>query len=588
MEFFYLTEISSFKFTDNKQLSIEIPLEAQQVKADNKIPANRIYFCTEIILPFLLQTLKQQNKENNLTFLVGNNDPYLNFLINKDLWFNRDKKINLSPEKISLAFIFDINSAFNPEFKNSLINGLNYLNEQLSRHFQDIEINVFTVYFSEWLEICSAIPLTNLLPLPSTLEKLGSHNVLLKVSNIVNTENQIDQEKIDLCLRVLNSPTTPNFTLNRSDMTTDRLREKEEHNSLSSKSPLLPVPFDSAQGPDVERSRNVRGELISIIIPTYNREKYLQEAVNSVINQSYKNFELIIVDDGSTDNTKLIIENYLSDSRIRYIYQQNKGISAARNAGIMNASGKYLMFLDDDDYYMPHAIEKLLAFIKKQPENVKMVYGEIILLKNNQKSYTKIDKLRSKPGLFLMFLPGCRITTPGQVIVETQVVKDVGTFDESYLRSNDYELWTKIILKYDIAKLEVPVMYYRIHEGQVTKDIGKIRYFSDKVALKLLYSLKANNSQLFISNNINTSETLALYLESAATGALNYNFTHYDTALELLKFSQEMHYSKIREDLISSLTANIPDMLRENFKSELRVSEAEKEILQNQALLKYG
>lgn len=109
--------------------------------------------------------------------------------------------------------------------------------------------------------------------------------------------------------------------------------------------------------------------MISVIIPTYNREKTILRAVDSVLNQSYQDFELIIVDDGSKDNTKAIIE-HLADARIQYIWQENGGAAAARNTGILMAKGEYIAFQDSDDYWYPDKLEKQLATLLKSQADV--------------------------------------------------------------------------------------------------------------------------------------------------------------------------------------------------------------------------
>lgn len=107
-------------------------------------------------------------------------------------------------------------------------------------------------------------------------------------------------------------------------------------------------------------------------MPTYNRSAFIKKAIQSVINQTYSNWELIIIDDGSTDNTKEVIKPYLNDQRIIYMYQQNQERSAARNNGVKVANGEYICFLDSDDYYLPNHLE--------------IFYKEIVNTKNNKKT----------------------------------------------------------------------------------------------------------------------------------------------------------------------------------------------------------
>ena len=108
-------------------------------------------------------------------------------------------------------------------------------------------------------------------------------------------------------------------------------------------------------------------KLVSVIIATYNREKLIMEAINSVLAQTYQNFEIIIVDDGSTDNTRDLIES-INDPRIKYIYQENAGCAAARNTGIDNANGEYIAILDSDDLWLPKKLEKQIQFMNTHPE----------------------------------------------------------------------------------------------------------------------------------------------------------------------------------------------------------------------------
>jgi len=106
---------------------------------------------------------------------------------------------------------------------------------------------------------------------------------------------------------------------------------------------------------------------ISVIIPTYNLSAYLKEALDSVINQTYKNTEIIVVDDGSTDDTGDIVTDYAArhPNKIRYIYQNNRGVAAARNVGITSASGDMIAFLDGDDYYLPNYLEQCSRYMEK-------------------------------------------------------------------------------------------------------------------------------------------------------------------------------------------------------------------------------
>src|SRR5690606_1176147 len=119
--------------------------------------------------------------------------------------------------------------------------------------------------------------------------------------------------------------------------------------------------------------------LVSVITPTYNRADFIGEAVESVLAQTYPNFELVIIDDGSTDNTRDILEPYLKDSRIRLFHQQNQGQSVARNRGLEEATGEFICFLDSDNAWFPEKLEKSLKAFDHNPES-DVVYGDFVVI----------------------------------------------------------------------------------------------------------------------------------------------------------------------------------------------------------------
>ena len=121
--------------------------------------------------------------------------------------------------------------------------------------------------------------------------------------------------------------------------------------------------------------------LVSVIIPTYNREKTIIRSINSVLNQTYKNIEILVIDDGSIDNTKKLIDK-LNNSSVHYFYQHNQGQNTARNNGIAHSSGDFLFFLDSDDEWLPQMVEKHLTAYKNQPD-VYCVYNNVVTFENN-------------------------------------------------------------------------------------------------------------------------------------------------------------------------------------------------------------
>jgi glycosyltransferase involved in cell wall biosynthesis len=176
----------------------------------------------------------------------------------------------------------------------------------------------------------------------------------------------------------------------------------------------------------------------SIVIPTFNRADMLSKAIDSVVAQSYSDWELIIVDDGSTDNTKALVDNYCSiDKRIRYIYQENAERSAARNNGIVNAKGEFICFLDSDDYYLPQRIEFLAQNII---DSGFIFYTGLVLETKKGKEHRN-----EKPVNGLKkFNELCSATIHSQQVCIPNSIAKKFKFDIQFRIGEDLELWLRI------------------------------------------------------------------------------------------------------------------------------------------------
>jgi len=157
--------------------------------------------------------------------------------------------------------------------------------------------------------------------------------------------------------------------------------------------------------------------LISIIIPTFNRADWIKAAIESVLKQTYQNFELLIIDDGSTDNTKKIIS--FCDKKIKYYFQKNKGPSAARNFGIKEANGKYICFLDSDDQWAKTKLERQLNLIFADP-NIKICYTDEIWIRNGKRVNQKKIHKKYSGWIYQHCLPLCIISPSSQRRKERQ------------------------------------------------------------------------------------------------------------------------------------------------------------------------
>lgn len=179
---------------------------------------------------------------------------------------------------------------------------------------------------------------------------------------------------------------------------------------------------------------------VSVIMPAYNRAKYISKAINSVLRQTFADFELIIIDDGSTDNTKEVLQKYLQDSRIKYIYQTNQKVSKARINGIKNSAGKYIALLDSDDYWLDEKkLEKQVSFLEKNPEYV-LVSGGIIRAGENGKEISKTKNPEADQEIRKNMLLSCLIA-PSAAMFLRSAYDRVGGFNINSDLSEDWQLF---------------------------------------------------------------------------------------------------------------------------------------------------
>ena len=226
--------------------------------------------------------------------------------------------------------------------------------------------------------------------------------------------------------------------------------------------------------------------LISVIIPCYNRANVISKAIESVINQTVNEWELIIVDDGSTENVKEVINPFLKDDRIKYLYQENKGVSTARNYGVNNSQGNFIVFLDSDDFLYQNALSFYYNEITKNPE--------IHLCFSNYFSENKIKGLNTDNKLFRNFLVS---NIPGSFCFNKDFFQSVGGYFDGASFGENFELIIRSVnsplFNKKTAVINEPLMYY--HQWKDSKKIltnkrNKIKSY------KLYYSKIDKNSFL--------------------------------------------------------------------------------------------
>ena len=213
---------------------------------------------------------------------------------------------------------------------------------------------------------------------------------------------------------------------------------------------------------------------ISVIIPSYNRAHLLTRCLNSVISQNYAPFEIIVVDDGSTDTTRSLAQRDYAG--IKLISQTNKGVSAARNAGIRAAKGDWLAFLDSDDTWSPGKLGRQIQLIEKSPGS-NIVHTDEIWIRNGVRINPQRKHRKYGGSIFKYCLPLC-VISPSSVIIHRSVFEQVGLFDETLPACEDYDLWLRICARMPVLFIREPLITkYGGHSDQLsTRYWGMDRY----------------------------------------------------------------------------------------------------------------
>jgi glycosyltransferase involved in cell wall biosynthesis len=207
--------------------------------------------------------------------------------------------------------------------------------------------------------------------------------------------------------------------------------------------------------------------LVSVIIPAYNQGKYVGEAIQSVLGQSFRDFEIIVINDGSTDETSQVAKSF-SDARLRYIFQENQGLSAARNTGIRNSKGVYITYLDADDLFTPTKLAVLTQILEAEPD-MGLVAGQAVPI---DEKGNRIGRIFDKP--VPMDQRELLLSNPlhvGSVMLRMSWQKKVGYFDESLRSYEDWDMWLRLAkMGCKMGWVSKPVSFYRFHTNQMIRN----------------------------------------------------------------------------------------------------------------------
>ena len=308
--------------------------------------------------------------------------------------------------------------------------------------------------------------------------------------------------------------------------------------------------------------KNNKNPFISICIPTFNRSKYLKEAIESALNQNYENYEIIIVDDGSTDNTVEMVKSINSD-KIRYVKSEvNLGRPKIRNKLVTLAKSDFLLWLDDDDILKENIINDYVKIIQANP-SVNIIYGNLLQFDdetgNEIQKFEPNDYTKSKSEMLRNLILGNGITFPASLI-KKELFEQCGYFDEEYLRAQDYELWSRLYKKANFYKVNDIVCYYRKHNSNVS--FGSIidHSYEAKTVKKVLseYSFP----ELFENFDLSNQEVLDYIYYHIALSL--YNFQDYTNSLFYLnKIQNKTNPDYIKLTFASTLSLGETNLIEE-------------------------
>ena len=269
----------------------------------------------------------------------------------------------------------------------------------------------------------------------------------------------------------------------------------------------------------------------SVIIPTFNRAHILERAIASVFDQSFRDFELIVVDDGSTDSTPILLAKLIDlyPGKLKVLVQQNKGVSTARNFAAAKACGLWLAFLDSDDEWLPDKLQRQFDYIKQHPD-VPLVHGEEIWVRNGIRVNPKKKHKKGGGDQFSPSLKLCAIS-PSVAVIDKEIFFQLGGFREDYPACEDYDLWLKLTSLYEVGFIIDPlVIKYGGHEDQLSQKYKAMDYWRVKSIAWILQNRNLSQEKKQLAAN-----TLEKKVRILLQGYEKHqNLEHYDEVLQLL------------------------------------------------------
>jgi len=249
---------------------------------------------------------------------------------------------------------------------------------------------------------------------------------------------------------------------------------------------------DMSESVEIKNAHHDNKPVVSVILPTYNRKDLVAKSIQSVLDQTYRDFELIIIDDASTDGTEEVIKEF-SDPRILFRkHTENKGGAVARNTGINAAKGAFIAFQDSDDVWLPDKLEKQMAVFDNSPASIGVVYSQCARWEGDKEREIPGEFPKIKNGnIFPVLLLENFITLP-TVVMKKACLAKVGQFDETLPRLQDWELFLRIAKHFEFRYVPEPLVHSFFTEGSISSKPKALREATEIILMKHLDEYKAD------------------------------------------------------------------------------------------------
>ena len=279
---------------------------------------------------------------------------------------------------------------------------------------------------------------------------------------------------------------------------------------------------------------------VSVILPIYNGESYVAEAIESVLAQTYPSFEIIAVNDGSRDGSAEIVKRYLGSGRIQFVEQANQGVANARNTGIARSSGEFIALVDQDDIWLPDKLEKQVAFMDAFPE-VALLHAKVVCIDREGKPISCRGWIyvgEDIHGYCAEHLLSGNQIAPLTVLVRRARLDEVGMFNQTFAPADDWDLWLRIAVRFPLGFLDSFVGKYRVHESNESKNLLKMKLSEIRVMESFRSGYPAHVRQM--SRKTIETKLIAFYEQTADL------FMGADQPSEAMTYQQKADKLKLR------------------------------------------